>query len=169
MRQDIGQSFRTNAVCFQTTADDLQQIAQGILNQQDLPSAAKRKAATYIMSVPVLRGLATECALKALSAKSTGKYKRTHDLVKLYAGLPDEVKRIVESIATSQGVLPPLTILKKHRKDFVDWRYPSDDGSTKSSNMADLPKALAVLMTALTHSDFLAIVTKRGDGLTAVP
>ena len=37
----------------------------------------------------------------------------TQDLVKLYAGLPDEVKRIVESIASSEGVLPPVTILEK--------------------------------------------------------
>ena len=162
MTQNIGQSFRTNAVCFQTTADDLQQIAQGILNQPDSASAATRKAATYMMSVPVLRGLATECALKALSARSTGKYEHTHDLVKLYVGLPDQVKRIVESIATNQGVLPPLTILKKHRKDFVDWRYPSDDGSIKSSNMADLPKALVVLMSGLTHKDFLGLCQHGG-------
>ena len=48
----------------------------------------------------------------------------------------------------------------------MDWRYPSDDGRTDSSNMADLPQALAVLVTALTHTDFLAIAANQGFSAT---
>lgn len=159
MTQDknIGQAFHVKAVCFQTTADDFQQIAQGILNQPNGAPSGTKKAVAYMMSVPVLRALATECALKALSAKSTGTYIRWHDLLKLYKKLNDDAKRVVASIAANQGVLPPLTILENHRTDFVDWRYPFTNGTVRSTDMPDLQKALAVLLTTLNHQDFLKL------------
>ena len=159
MTQDkcLGKGFHTNAVCFQTTVDRLEQIANEILNQPNIVPAETKKAVSYLMSVPVLRALATECALKALSAKSTGKYNLTHDLVELYNNLNNDVKRVVTSIANNQGVLPPLTILENHRTDFVDWRYPSKTGTVRSTSMPDLQNALAVLMTTLNHQDFLKL------------
>ena len=155
--QNIGQGFHAKAVPFQITADGLEQIAQDILNQPNMAPAETKKAVSYMMSVPVLRALATECALKALSAKSTREFKRTHDLVKLYNNLNNDVKRVVTSIADNQGVLPPLTILENHRTDFVDWRYPFKPGTVRSTGMPDLQKALAVLLTTLNHQDFLKL------------
>ena len=160
MKQDknFGKGFHTNAICFQTTAFDLQQIAQDIQNQSNAAPATMNKMAIYRRTVPVIAGLATECALKALSAKSTGTYLPIHNLVKLYEVLNDNVKRIVGSIAASQGVSSPLTILEIHRMNFVDWRYPPpDDGRIMSFYPTDLFKVLGILMTTWNHQDFLKL------------
>ena len=146
MTQTPGAGFHTQAIAFQTSADDLERMALGIART----GAKSTKVARYLISVPVLRGLATECALKALSERSTGRYERIHDLVELYEDLNEGVRRIAESIAEHGGIVPPLTILEKHRRDFVDWRYPG----SLSTNAADLPKALEVLLTTWRHNDF---------------
>ena len=155
--ENIGKAMYVKAVHFQTTADGLQRIAKVILNQPNMALAQTEMALSYMMSVPVLRALAAECVLKALSEKSTGEYKPTHDLVELYNNLNNDVKRVVTSIAVNQGVLPPLTILKNHRTDFVDWRYPFKDSTVRSPDMPDLQNALAVLMTTWNHHDFLKL------------
>lgn len=156
---DVGNEFQTKAGCFQTTSDELQaKLNQATLTLKQAGKGDTRKIGGYLFSTMILRALATECALKALSAKSTGKYRRDklgHDLSKLFDDLTQDVQVLVDSIAEAHGVESPKTILEKHRGDFVDWRYPSDDGKVLSANFTDLQRALEVLMETLNHRRFL--------------
>ena len=158
---DVGNDFQTKARCFQSTADELQaKLNKAALVLRKTSVGDTRKIGGYLFSTVILRALAAECALKALSAKSTGKYRRDkhgHDLSTLYDDLTKDVKELVDSIAETHGVARPETILEKHRGDFVDWRYPSEDSRTQSANFIDLRRALEVLMTTLTHKRFLEL------------
>ena len=158
---DAGNEFLTKAGCFQTTADELQaKLNQSTLTLKRTGIGDSRKIGGYLFSTIILRALAAECALKALAAKSTGKYRRDklgHDLSKLYDDLTPEVRELIDSIAETLGIASPKTILEKHRGDFVDWRYPSDDGRVLSANFADLQRALEVLMVTLNHKRFLKL------------
>ncbi|MYA59493.1 MAG: hypothetical protein F4X40_02890 [Chloroflexi bacterium] len=157
--RDAGNEFLTKAGCFQATADELQaKLSQATLALQHGGTGDARKIGGYLFSTMILQALAAECALKALAAKSTGKYRRDkhgHDLSKLYDDLTPQVKELVDSIAESLGIASPKTILEKHRGDFVDWRYPSDDGRVLSANFSDLQRALIVLTETLNHKRFL--------------
>lgn len=156
-----GDEFLTKAVCFQTTADELQaKLSQATLALQQGRTGNSRKVGGYLFSTMILRALATECALKALAAKSTGKYRRDklgHDLSTLYDDLTPEVKELVASITEALGVASPVTILEKHRGDFVEWRYPPADGRVLSANFTDLQRALEVLIESLNDKRFLEL------------
>lgn len=158
---DASNEFLIKAVCFQTTADELQaKLNQATLALQQGRTGNSRAFGGYLFSTMILRALATECALKALAMKSTGKYrhdKQGHDLSILYDDLTPEVKELVESIAEALGVASPKAILEKHRGDFVDWRYPSDDGRVLSANFTDLQRALEVVMETFNHKRFLEL------------
>lgn len=152
---DVGNVFQTKAGCFQSTADELQaKLNQATLALKQAGMGDTKKIGGYLFSTMILRALAAECALKALSVKSTGKYHRCHDLSKLYDVLTQDVRFLVDSIAEAHGVASPKSIMEQHRGDFVDWRYPSDDGRVLSANFTDLQRALEVLMETLNHKRF---------------
>lgn len=121
---DVGDEFQTKAGCFQTTADELQaklNLATLALKQtgMEIPGrlAATCSRPRYLLASPA------ECALKALSVKSTGKYRRDrrgHDLSKLYDDLTLDVQELVDSIAEARGVASPKTILEEHFGDVGD-------------------------------------------------
>ena len=161
----VGDSFQTKADCFQATADELQaKLNEASLVLRKTGVADSRQIGGYLFSTVILRALAAECALKALSVKRTGRHRRDrdgHDLARLYADLTEDVKALVDSIAEMHGIARPKTILERHRGDFVDWRYPTEDGKVRSANFIDLQRALEVLMMTLRHERFLELCRER--------
>ena len=156
---DEGEIIYSYAPCFRLTADDLQHS----LNKMDIKTIQKtgdtnglRKVAGYTFAMVILRAFAVECALKALAFKRKGAYrtdKDGHDLWILFEkDLDDDAKDLIAKIAKDHGVAPLGDILKNHRSDFVDWRYPQ--GKAVHANFLDLDKALEVLVAAYTHKDF---------------
>ena len=157
----IWNGFRLNAIGFRNAADKLQQELTVLVQSRSSAGALSAKA-DYAISVPVLRGLATECALKALARRSTGEHLHVHDLVKLYKNLPTNVRRIVETSALNDGTLPPLEILEGHQNDFEYWRYPSTEHL--KTNLVDLSKVLDLLVRTLDHEDFIALCPPEDHG-----
>ncbi len=153
------------AVALQQTTKDL----QNGLNQMDLKaiadsqekerSGSKEKLARvagYTFSIVILRALATEYALKALSFKKTGQYRKDlkgHDLLVLFNDLDFSTKEIIKDLEESHGVAPLQKILGKHRSDFLEWRYPAE-GKELRTSFLDLEKALDILIIVYGHRKF---------------
>ena len=118
----IDRQFQTKADCFRSAAAYLTsklRRAEKDMHQTGIADAAQ--VGGYLFSSVVLYALAAECALKALSAKSTSNsYLRSHDLLELYEYLPQGVKELVESIAR-KSVGPSIveTLNRTSRVDFV--------------------------------------------------
>ena len=154
---DDGGKLFSYAACFRLTANDLHQNLNQMKVQTIKPDDTNglRKVVGYTFAVVILRAFAVECALKALAFKTKGTYrtdKDGHDLWILFEqDIDNDVKDLIAKIAKSHGVAPVGEILKKHRSDFLDWRYPQ--GKTVHANFLDLDKALEVLMAACTHKD----------------
>ena len=74
---------------------------------------------------------------------SSGGTPHEHNLSALLETLDGKTKGFIERIADSQGVASPKRVLKRHRNDFVEWRYPS--GQNQSTDLLDLDKVLHVL------------------------
>ena len=113
----------------------------------------------YSTSMVVIRALAVELTLKALAFKRTGEYSRIHDLLKLYDSLGTDTQAIISKIEDIHGVASIRCILKKHKDDFVDWRYPINmrDGDNMHVDFLDIGKALDVLLLVYSHRDFIAL------------
>ena len=110
----------------------------------------------------VLRALAVELTLKALAFRRTGKFKKIHDLLKLYDSLGTDTQEIIskiEGLNGINGVAPVRGILEKHKNDFVDWRYLINmhDGDKMHAQLSDIGQALDVLLLVYSDKDFPAI------------
>ena len=122
-----------------TSADELLQIGQ--------PGGREEGC---LQLVPVITAFGVECALKALSAKrSGGKYKQSHDLVKLYDELPDDLQRTAELKLRDQGTESLRNILEQHRKAFENWRYPPTDTDSRLFYSSKLRDVLCALIRTL--------------------
>ncbi len=161
----IWKGFEQQAMGFGIAADKLQHEIT-VLAQSKSGDDVRISTAAYTISVAVLRGLATECALKAVVRRSTGDHLRIHDLAKLYEDLPVDVTSMMENLVQDQGILP-LEILKRHRNDFVDWRYPSPEPVI--NNLHDLQKVLRLLIWTLHHEDFIALCPQDDNGGSPPP
>ena len=131
---DAGNEFPTKAGCFQATADEFQpKPGQATSALQHGGMGDSGKIGGYLFATMILRALAAECALKALAAKSTGKYrreKRGHYLSKLYDDLTPEVRELIDSIAHAIGIAIPKTILEKlSATSSTDDTRPTTGGS----------------------------------------
>jgi len=104
---------------------------------------AEAKLFGYFLSVTVLRALATECMLKAIASVRHGCFPREHNLSRLYETLDGPTKGCIAKTADSHGVASPKRVLKRHRNDFVEWRYPTR--KSQSSDLLDLDRTLEVL------------------------
>ena len=162
--------WETKAAFFQFAADELHgNLRRATLELTRAGKAGSIQHGAYFYSTPILRALAAECALKALSVNRTGKYlcgRHGHDLATLYVILPEDVKELVNSVAEEHGIAPLEAILKQHRDDFVDWRYPSANDAIRSSRgFADLQQAVEVLMKTLRDGRFRELCPRRSDVL----
>ena len=142
-----------HATALRQVADELQQSLNQVARTR--PSggdvAWMTKATGYLSSALILRALATEFMLKVLSFRKTGKYRtdrKGHDLLVLFNDLDSETKQLIRNLEGTHGIAPLEQILKKHRSDFVDWRYPLTKTNQVQADLMDLDKALGILTEA---------------------
>ena len=138
-----GDEFRARALGFRTTANDLQTALNALTSGNTIAPGNQMKVFGYFLSITVLRALSAECMLKAIACARTGSFEHEHNLSALLETLDGKTKGFIERIADSQGVASPKRVLKRHRNDFVEWRYPS--GQNQSTDLLDLDKVLHVL------------------------
>lgn len=139
-----GDQFHVRAVGFRETANDLQRMLNGLASGDSIPRGSEIKLFGYFFSITVLRALSAECMLKAIACARTGSFKYEHDLLDLFEALDGDTKGFIGKIADAQGVASPKRVLKRHRKDFVEWRYPAG-GESQSTGLLDLEKVLQIL------------------------
>ena len=150
------------AKAFQAVANDLHTSLNSLSNPKTYKSTdeAKKRLVGYSTSIVVLRALAVELTLKALAFRRTGKFKKIHDLLKLYDDLGTDTQAIISKIEDIHGVAQARRILEKHKNDFIDWRYLPDlhDGDNNMQvHLLDIGRALEVLLLVYGGKDFLAI------------
>ena len=139
-----GDQFHARAVGFRVTANDLQRMLNGLASGNSIPSGSEITVLGYFLSVTVLRALSAECMLKAIACTRSGSFRFGHDLLELFEALDGDNREYIGEIADSQGVASPRRVLKRHRADFVEWRYPAE-GETQSTGLLDLEKVLQIL------------------------
>ena len=81
--------------------------------------------------------------LKAMAFARGGSFRHSHNLSTLYEALDGRTRGFIETMADSHGVASPKRVLKRHRNDFVEWRYPA--GAEQSTGLLDLDRVLEVL------------------------
>ena len=151
-------------------ARSLDWVAQQLsnaLNRRDIdPSQGYVAPLGYLLSSVVLQALAAETALKALQMLKLGYFIKTHDLLKLFKQLQpdmrDGISITYRALAQALNTESPTAIdpessledvLRRHRRDFEEWRYvyELDDGA--SIGLLDLriaTKALILNFDAIT-------------------
>lgn len=124
--------------------------------QPQVPTAASpvlpldaSKSTGYVATLIVLRGLATEIALKAISYKRIQDYVREHDLLLLHDELDDDTRRIIEQVGSEHGIASVRDVLKAHKDDFVDWRYLGEGGDRAEPDLVELDGVIGVLLAVL--------------------
>lgn len=138
-----GDELYSRALGYRTTANDVQSMMNELAAGRAMSARVQKKLFGYFLSVTVLRALAAECMLKAIAFERCGSFEHEHNLSSLYEALDGPTRGLIETIADSHGVASPKRVLRRHRNDFVDWRYPS--GKSQSSELLDLDKTLDVL------------------------
>ena len=146
-----GQDLFARAIGFRVTANDLQVLMNSLAKGPVIAEQAKGKIFGYFLSVTVLRALAAECMLKAIAFARTGRFEHGHNLSALYEALDGKTRGFIEKTADSNGVASPKRVLKRHRDDFVDWRYPAD--GDQKTDLLDLDRTLSVLDMAYRQID----------------
>jgi len=131
----------------QRTADDLlTQFDRSIQPDASPPTPDEHdRFLASVLVMPILRALAAELSLKAISIKRSGTFKKTHDLRALYDALDDDTRNRIEQKAAAMWIGPVQGTLTKHRADFVHWRYAGED-KPLNTNPSDLDEAVGILM-----------------------
>ena len=86
------------------------------------PVKYSKQSFGHMISTIILRALAAEYLLKGPSVRQFGKFRRTHDLLKLFKVLDEPTRAGIVEQGDRQGI-EALDILTKHRNAFVEWRY----------------------------------------------
>ena len=114
----------------QRTADDLfTQFDRSIQPDASPPTPDEHdRFLASVLVMPILRALAAELSLKALSIKRSGAFKKTHDLRALYDALDDDTRnRIEQKAAVDVDRIPSRAPSRSTESDFVHWRYAGED------------------------------------------
>ena len=135
--------FRAKALGFRAGANDLQTMLNALSTGDRIAPGTEIRVFGQFLSITVLRALSAECMLKAIACARTGSFQHEHNLSTLLEALDGKAKGFIEKIADSHGVASPKRVLKRHRNDFVEWRYPT--GQSQSTDLLDLDKVLQVL------------------------
>ena len=113
----------------------------------------------YFLSSVVLQALAAETALKALQMLQLGYFYKTHDLAYLFKRLEPGMKQGVNIMY--QALLRDLNktspnavvadgsieeVLKRHARDFEDWRYFFELPDGSNVNLLDIRYAALALI-----------------------
>jgi hypothetical protein len=110
-----------------------------------LPLDAPRTTG-YLVALVVLRSLATEIALKAISYKRTQDYAQEHDLLLLHDALGDDIQHIIEQVGSEYGIASVRDTLQAHKDDFVNWRYLGEDRDRAEPDLVELDGVIGVLL-----------------------
>ena len=133
-----------------------------ILNRREIdPSGGYVVPLGHLLSAVVLQALAAETALKALQMLKLGHFFKTHDLSHLFNQLQPDMRRgigimhqrIVQAWNSDSSTTPTIVaeepiedVLKKHRRDFEEWRYVYELEDGTSINLLDLRLATLALI-----------------------
>ena len=109
-----------------------------------------------MLAAPILRALAAELALKAITSKMTGTHERGHDLLKLFDALDQSAQTAIEQQHKDGNAWiihgSVRSILTSHKDDFVDSRYVGESWRPGTNPPyaygADLDVALRALIAA---------------------
>ena len=136
------------------TADDLLAEFDRAIGPSAGPLSADEedRFVAAVLVMPILRALAAELSLKAMSIKRSGKFRKTHDLRALYEELDDDTRNRIELRAAAKRINPVRDTLTKHRADFVAWRYAGED-KTLNTNPSDLDEAVEILMAVYEETE----------------
>ena len=155
--------MNVNGVVFQATA--LQLVANDLqrsINQVKEPKVPgdvdwSRWVTGYVSSTLILRALATEQMLKALSYKRSSEYRtdgKGHDLLVLFDDLDGDTRQLIGDLAKTHGIRPLEQILEEHRGDFVNFRYALNEDRQIQANLQDLDKAFSILKAVFDSEKF---------------
>ena len=140
-------------VALHVTARDLYRIYD---TQPQVPTAASpvlpldaSRITGYLVALVVLRSLATEIALKAISYKRTQSYVREHNLLLLYDKLDDDVRHVIEQVGSEFHIASVRDTLKAHKDDYVNWRYLWEGGDRAEPDLVELDGVIGVLLAVL--------------------
>lgn len=110
----------------------------------------ERSIGSYWVSAIVLRALAVEILLKALTYKKTGCYEKAHDLQKLFKDLNDaldaDTKERIRDLEIQHKTNLEKT-LEKHRDDLVTFRYAYEKPGIKAAIRGDMLRVESILYT----------------------
>ena len=121
-------------------AESLQRVANHLTPDPNSDHADSLLFVGQVIAPPILLSLATEIALKALQCLERGDAPdNEHDLLKLFEGLAQETRTLLESRFPTQPIsfddsrIPPVyaglrDTLEFHKPAFVDWRYLHETG-----------------------------------------
>ena len=110
-----------------------------------LPLGAPRITG-YLVALIVLRSLATEIALKAISYKRTQRHLREHDLLLLYDDLDEDIRHVIEQVGSKHDIASVRDTLKAHKDDYVNWRYLGEGGDRAEPDLVELDGVIGVLL-----------------------
>ena len=146
------------------TADDLLTEFDRSIQPSAKPATPdeKDRFVASVLVMPILRALAAELSLKAISIKQSGAFKKIHDLRALYDALDDDTRNRIEQKAAAKWMDPVQDTLTKHRTDFVNWRYAGED-KPLNTNPSDLDEAVDVLMAVYDEVEPRTEVAKLDD------
>ena len=125
------------------TANDLQETLNRLTSGSPIAPEAKLRLLGHFLSITVLRAFAAECMLKAIAFARGGSFQHDHNLTALYEALVGPTRGLIETTADAPGVASPKRVLKRHRNDFVEWRYAT--GREQTTGLLDLDSVLGVL------------------------
>ena len=140
---DAGEELHTRALGFRMTANDLQETLNRLTSGSRVAPEAKLRLLGHFLSITVLRAFAAECMLKAIAFARGCSFQHDHNLSALYEALDGPTRGLIETTADAHGVASPKRVLKRHRNDFVEWRYPT--GGEQTTGLLDLDSVLGVL------------------------
>lgn len=134
--------LHAKGIAFRETANDLQALLNKLVETDVISRKDIFKVIGYSLSITILRGLSAEFMLKGISKTQSGTYEYTHDLERLYEALGEDAKRLINATAISRRTESPDTVLRRHKDDFVGWRYSFDEEGT---NLRDLDETIEIL------------------------
>ena len=161
-------AFIYQVICLRQTANDMHESLNEVgknrefrLQLQSTETEERKRIFGNALSTAILRALAMEVALKALSLKRTGKYKKEHDLLVLFNDLDSSTREITFSLEEKYEVASLKDILDRHKDVFLDWRYAMEESRELKVGLLDMEKALGILIDTYDHPDFNRLCVNR--------
>ena len=103
------------------TARDLHEQAEALPDAK-IPIRHTTRTWGYAFAAVILRPLAAEYLLKGLSVRDYGRIKKTHNLLKLFNALDQNIQAEIAEHGAHHGIDVP-EFLNEHRNVFSEWRY----------------------------------------------